>query len=101
MLYKHSQSRHHKIEKAHYEVTNWPEYNKALRQHGDITGWVHQACPASALPSRLSLRGSGLHDYQRRRPLLNLLYFITNHYLHVLCMVLNMAMYRLIERWVI
>src|SRR5216684_7707554 len=37
MPYKHNQSRRHKIEKARYKVTNWPEYNKASRQRGDIT----------------------------------------------------------------
>jgi hypothetical protein len=39
MPYKHNESRRHKIEKARYNVTNWPEYNKALRQRGDITIW--------------------------------------------------------------
>jgi hypothetical protein len=37
MPYKHSECRRHKIEKARYKVANWPEYNKALRQRGDIT----------------------------------------------------------------
>jgi hypothetical protein len=35
--YKHNESRRHKIENARYIVTNRPEYNKALRQPGDIT----------------------------------------------------------------
>jgi hypothetical protein len=34
-----TRGRRHKIERARYKVTNWPEYNKALRQRGDITIW--------------------------------------------------------------
>jgi len=32
MLYKDNQSCRHKIEKARYKVTNWPEYIKALHR---------------------------------------------------------------------
>ncbi|MEQ1638411.1 MAG: transposase [Methylococcales bacterium] len=57
-----------KIDKACYKVTNWPEYNNALRKRGDfieeaIVGW-HPAktggrgCPQkySALAIEVSLR---------------------------------------------
>lgn len=37
MPYKHNESRRHKIEKAKYRVTNWPEYNHALRERGNFT----------------------------------------------------------------
>jgi len=37
MPYKHNESRRHKIEKAKYRVTNWPEYNNALRGRGNFT----------------------------------------------------------------
>jgi hypothetical protein len=37
--YKHSQSRSHKFTKPKYKVTNWPEYNDALRRRGDFTIW--------------------------------------------------------------
>lgn len=37
MPYKHNESRRHKIEKAKYRVTNWHEYNNALRKRGNFT----------------------------------------------------------------
>ena len=39
MPYKHREKQRHKFTKAKYRVTNWPEYNEALRQRGDITIW--------------------------------------------------------------
>ena len=39
MPYKHNESRRNKFTKPKYKVTNWPEYNDALRQRGDITIW--------------------------------------------------------------
>ncbi len=47
MPYTHNQNRRHKIEKARYKVTNWPEYNKALRQRGDITIWFTEEALAA------------------------------------------------------
>jgi hypothetical protein len=37
--HKHNASRRHKFSKPKYKVTNWPEYNEALRRRGDITIW--------------------------------------------------------------
>ena len=39
MAYKQNESRRHKFEKAKYRVSNWSEYNDALRKRGDITIW--------------------------------------------------------------
>jgi hypothetical protein len=39
MPYKFSESRRHKITKARYRVTNWPEYDAALVRRGGITVW--------------------------------------------------------------
>ena len=47
MPYKHNESRRHKIEKARYKVANWPGYNKALRQRGDITIWFTEEALAA------------------------------------------------------
>jgi hypothetical protein len=33
--YKHAEGPRHKFNKPKYKVTNWPEYNDALRKHGD------------------------------------------------------------------
>ena len=57
MPYKHNQSRRHKIEKARYKVTNWPEYNKALRQRGDITIWFTEEALAAWRPAKTGARG--------------------------------------------
>ena len=43
MPHKHNDSRRHKFEKAKYRVTNWSEYNDALRKRGDITVWFTDA----------------------------------------------------------
>ncbi len=37
MPYKHNEPRRHKIEKKRYKVTNWRDYNNALRNRGDFT----------------------------------------------------------------
>ena len=39
MPYKYNESRRHKIKKSRYRVTNWKDYNNALRRRGDITIW--------------------------------------------------------------
>lgn len=36
---KHNDKYRHKFKKATYKVTNWSEYNDALRKRGDITIW--------------------------------------------------------------
>ena len=40
MPYKAAEARRHKIPRARYKVTNWPEYDRALQQHGSLTVWV-------------------------------------------------------------
>src|SRR6185437_14388631 len=39
MPYKFNESRRHKIPKARYRVTNWPEYDAALIRRGSVTMW--------------------------------------------------------------
>jgi hypothetical protein len=39
MPYKFNQGRRHKIPKARYRVTNWPEYDAALIRWGHLTVW--------------------------------------------------------------
>jgi len=57
MPYKHNGSHRHKIEKARYKVTNWPEYNKALSQRGDITIWFTEEALAAWRPAKTGARG--------------------------------------------
>ena len=47
MPFKHNLAYQHKFESAKYRVTNWPSYNKALQERGNITLWfdkrvIHQ-----------------------------------------------------------
>jgi hypothetical protein len=40
MPFKYNQSVRHKIPKQKIKVTNWAEYNEALRKRGDFTLWI-------------------------------------------------------------
>src|ERR1700694_2215943 len=44
------------------QVTNWPEYNKALRQRGDITIWFTEEALAAWRPAKTGARGRP-HEY--------------------------------------
>ncbi|KZL17924.1 Transposase DDE domain protein [Pseudovibrio axinellae] len=43
MPFKHNAARRHKIPKARFRVTNWPDYNESLRGRGDITVWIEES----------------------------------------------------------
>src|ERR1700720_3453142 len=47
MPYKFNESRRHKIPKAKYRVTNWPEYDAALVRRGSLTVWFTQEAVAA------------------------------------------------------
>ena len=47
MPYKYNESRRHKIPKARYRVTNWPEYDSALIRRGSITVWLSEEAVAA------------------------------------------------------
>jgi hypothetical protein len=57
MPYKFNESRRHKIKKALYKVTNWAEYNNALRNRGDITIWFTQDAVDHWRPAKTGGRG--------------------------------------------
>ncbi|WP_440030573.1 transposase, partial [Chromobacterium amazonense] len=42
MPYKYNEERRHHIKKMKFHVTNWREYDAALRQRGSLTFWVDQ-----------------------------------------------------------
>ena len=58
MPYKFNESRRHKIPKARYRVTNWPEYDAALVRRGSLTVWLTEEAvsawhaPATGSPSQ-------------------------------------------------
>jgi Transposase DDE domain len=47
MPYKFNQSRRHKIRKAEYRVSNWPEYDAALVKRGSLTVWMTEEAIAA------------------------------------------------------
>ena len=57
MPYKANEARRHKIPKARYKVTNWPEYDKALQQRGSLTVWVTPEALAAWHPPKTGRRG--------------------------------------------
>lgn len=59
MPYKANEARRHKIPRARYKVTNWPDYDRALQQRGSLTVWVTPEALAAWHP---------LHTGQRGRP---------------------------------
>jgi hypothetical protein len=49
---KFNESRRHKIPKARYRVTNWPDYDAALVRRGSLTVWLtEEAVMASHMPA--------------------------------------------------
>ena len=57
MPYKANEARRHKIPRARYRVTNWPEYDRALQQRGSLTVWVTPEALAAWHPPRTGRRG--------------------------------------------
>jgi hypothetical protein len=62
MPYKFNESRRHKIPKARYRVTNWPEYDAALVRRGSLTVWLtEQAVSAWHAPATGELGGQAVY----------------------------------------
>ena len=57
MPYKFCESRRHKFTKPKYKVTNWPDYNEALRRRGDITIWFTEEAIDQWHPIKTGSRG--------------------------------------------
>src|SRR5215203_246296 len=57
MPYKANEARRHKIPRARYRVTNWPEYDRALQQRGSLTVWVTPEALAAWHPPKTGRRG--------------------------------------------
>jgi hypothetical protein len=56
-LYKHNESRRHKIKKSRYKVTNWHDYNNGLWQRDDFTIWFIAEAIADWHPAKTGARG--------------------------------------------
>src|SRR5215207_7915449 len=57
MPYKANAARRHKIPRAHYRVSNWPEYDRALQQRGSLTVWATPEALAAGHPPKTGRRG--------------------------------------------
>jgi Transposase DDE domain len=57
MPHKANEARRHKIPRARYRVTNWPEYDGALQRRGSLTVWVTPEALAAWHPPRTGRRG--------------------------------------------
>lgn len=57
MPFKHNATWRGKFEKAKYRVTNWPEYNEALRQRGDVKVWFSEDAVSGWCAPRSGKRG--------------------------------------------
>src|SRR3954464_6766070 len=57
MPYKANEARRHKIPRARYRVTNWPEYDRALQQCGSLTVWVTPEALAAWHPPKTGRPG--------------------------------------------
>jgi hypothetical protein len=57
MPYKFNEARRHKIPKAKYRVTNWPDYDAALVRRGSLTVWVTEEAIAAWYAPATGKRG--------------------------------------------
>src|SRR4051812_26726271 len=57
MPYKTTEPRRHRILRARYRVSNWPEYDRALQQRGSLTVWVMPEALATWHPPKTGWRG--------------------------------------------
>src|SRR3712207_4851561 len=57
MPYKANLARRHRIPRARYKVTNWPDYDGALQRRGGLTVWVTPDAPAAWHPPGTGRRG--------------------------------------------
>src|ERR671916_648307 len=73
MPYRANEPRRHKIPRARYRVTNWPEYDRALQRRGSLTVWVTPEALAARPPVRGAAAGARASAAAARRsPVLSL-----------------------------
>ncbi|MPR10904.1 IS5 family transposase [Microvirga tunisiensis] len=62
MPFKANAARRHRIPKQRYRVTNWAEYDAALRQRGSLTVWFTKEAIAVWRAEPRTTRGGQAHD---------------------------------------
>jgi hypothetical protein len=58
MTEPHKRPHRHPKYKTAYRVKNWAEYDKALRDRGDITLWISQEAIDAWIPPQTGKRGA-------------------------------------------
>ena len=53
----HKRAYRHPKYKTSYRVRNWPEYEKSLRDRGDVTVWLSQGAINAWTPEKTGKRG--------------------------------------------
>ena len=53
----HKRAYRHPKYKTSYRVRNWPEYEKSLRDRGDVTVWLSQGAVNAWTPEKTGKRG--------------------------------------------
>src|SRR5215211_870035 len=61
MPFKANAARRHRIPKQQYRVTNWAEYDAALRQRGSLTVWFSEEAIAAWRAEPRTTRGGQAH----------------------------------------
>jgi hypothetical protein len=61
MPFKANAARRHRIPKQRYRVTNWAEYDAALRQRGSLTVWFSDEAIAAWRAEPRRTRGGQAH----------------------------------------
>ena len=61
MPFKANAARRHRIPKQRYRVTNWAEYDAALRQRGSLTVWFSEEAIAAWRAEPRTIRGGQPH----------------------------------------
>jgi DDE family transposase len=59
--FKANQDRRHRIPRQRHRVTNWPEYDAALRRRGSLTVWFTEAALAAWRAEPRTTRGEQPH----------------------------------------
>ncbi len=63
MPYKHNHNRRHKFNKVRYKVRNWPEYDRALRNRGNLTVWFAEEAVAAWQADNIDKKRGGQPIY--------------------------------------
>jgi hypothetical protein len=67
MPFKLRNNRRHKFEKICYKITNWREYNEALKKRGSITLWLSTEIIKAWYPNKRKTQSLPMADESEGR----------------------------------